>query len=196
MQLVLASTGSNAITVKAARDGGACYQGEVFVSLDAMERIFGPARRLGDPVWAIRVERDGHADQVVTAFIHPHADTTDPRRTRGRAARWVVTSLDDTAYGPVIRAIRAGLTDTERGFSMGSGAATGDDRTAAERVAAAYPPPVMGHPMPIAAIFDTAHPRHLEGAGLRHLYDTDPAVRARIDARLDGTAGVLVPVTS
>ena len=195
MQLVLTSTGSNAMTVKAARDDGAGYQGEVFVSMDAMERIFGPARKLGDPVWVIRVERDGYADRIVTALVHPHADNGfNPRQNPVQVARWVVTGHDDTSYGPVIRAIRAGLTDAERVNAIGFGPAADDaPLTAAERVAAAYPPPVMGYAMPLAAIFDTGHERYLEGAALRHLYDTDDAVRAHIDARLDGTAGVLVP---
>lgn len=49
---------------------------------------------------------------------------------------------------------------------------------------AVYPPPVLGNYMPLSAIFDPAHERYLEGAAVRHLYETDLDVKRCIDTRL------------
>jgi hypothetical protein len=59
--------------------------------------------------------------------------------------------------------------------------------TPQRRVAAVYPPPVLGHPMPLAGIFDPAHERYLEGKAVRVLYEMDHQVRKYLDGCIAGT---------
>ena len=51
----------------------------------------------------------------------------------------------------------------------------------ADRVSKVMPGPIMGKDMPLSGVFDPGHKRYSEGAQLRALYDSDPAVRVIID---------------
>jgi DNA polymerase III subunit alpha len=50
-----------------------------------------------------------------------------------------------------------------------------------DRITKAFPPAVMGKDIPLAGIFDTAHPRHGEAGEIRGLYEAEQEVRQVLD---------------
>jgi DNA polymerase-3 subunit alpha len=50
-----------------------------------------------------------------------------------------------------------------------------------ERLTKVMPPPVMGKDLPLAAIFDSAHPRYNEAGEFRSLYESDPDAKRVVD---------------
>ena len=102
----------------------------------------------------------------------PDVDVDFDERRRGEVIRYVTDRYGEervaqiVTYG-TIKAKQA-LKDASRvlgyPFSMG------------ERLTKAMPPPVMGKDIPLAGIFDPAHPRHGEAEEFRQLHAGDPEV--------------------
>jgi hypothetical protein len=69
---------------------------------------------------------------------------------------------------------KAAIEDAARDLNLRPGVA--------KTILAAFPPPVQGVEIPLAAIFDGTHPRYLECDELRTMYTGHPAVRSVIDA--------------
>lgn len=94
-------------------------------------------------------------------------------------------------YGPLAAAIISGIAGDMHAARLAVNAKGAIEEAArdlgfrpgvAASILAAFPPPVQGKEIPLAAIFDGTHPRFLECDGLRTMYAAHPAVKSVVDA--------------
>ncbi|MEI5103766.1 DNA polymerase III subunit alpha [Streptomyces sp. PmtG] len=107
----------------------------------------------------------------------PDVDLDFDDRQRDRMVRYVTEKYGDgfTALVNTFGKIKAknAIKDSSRvlGYPYAHG----------ERITKALPPDQNGKPAPLAALFDTAHPRYAETGEIRRMYDSEPDVRRVID---------------
>jgi DNA polymerase-3 subunit alpha len=109
----------------------------------------------------------------------PDIDIDFDERRRGDMIRYVTEKYGEDRVAQIITystiKAKAAIKDSARvlygqpGYSV------------ADRISKAMPAPIMGKDIPLAAIFDAAHPRYAEAAEVRALYEADPQVKEIID---------------
>jgi DNA polymerase-3 subunit alpha len=107
----------------------------------------------------------------------PDIDIDFDERRRGDVIRYVTDKWGEDKVAQIITygTIKAKAAVKDAARVLGFPYALGD------RITKAFPPAVMGKDIPLAGIFDAAHPRHAEAGELRKLYEDDTEVRRVID---------------
>ncbi|HKD98985.1 MAG TPA: DNA polymerase III subunit alpha, partial [Micromonosporaceae bacterium] len=107
----------------------------------------------------------------------PDIDLDFDERRRGDMIRYATEKYGEERVAQIVTygtiKAKAGIKDAAR--VLGYPFALGD------RITKALPPPVMGKDIPLAGVFDTAHPRYPEAAELRALYESDQDVMRVVD---------------
>jgi DNA polymerase-3 subunit alpha len=107
----------------------------------------------------------------------PDIDIDFDERGRGDVIRYVTRKYGDDRVAQIITfgtiKAKAAVKDSARvlGFPYSVG----------DRITKVIPPPVLGRDMPLAGVFDPAHPRYGEAGELRALYRAEQPVRQVID---------------
>jgi DNA polymerase-3 subunit alpha len=107
----------------------------------------------------------------------PDIDIDFDERRRGDMIRYATEKYGDERVAQIITygTIKAKAAIKDAARVLGYPFALGD------RITKAMPPPVMGKDIPLAGIFDQAHPRYPEAAEFRALYETEDDVRKVVD---------------
>ncbi len=107
----------------------------------------------------------------------PDFDVDFDERRRGEVIRYVTEKYGDDRVCQIVTygTIKAKQAIKDAGRVLGKPFALG------EKITKAYTPPVMGKDVPIAEVFNPAHPRFGEGTEFRELYEADPEVRQVVD---------------
>jgi DNA polymerase-3 subunit alpha len=107
----------------------------------------------------------------------PDIDIDFDERRRGDMIRYATEKYGDERVAQIITygTIKAKAAIKDAARVLGYPFALGD------RITKAMPPPVMGKDIPLAGIFDSAHPRYPEAAEFRALYETEDDVRKVVD---------------
>ena len=107
----------------------------------------------------------------------PDIDLDFDERRRGDMIRYATEKYGEERVAQIVTygtiKAKAGIKDAAR--VLGYPFALGD------RITKALPPPVMGKDIPLAGVFDSAHPRYPEAAELRALYESDQDVMRVVD---------------
>jgi DNA polymerase-3 subunit alpha len=107
----------------------------------------------------------------------PDIDIDFDERGRGDVIRYVTRKYGDDRVAQIITfgTIKAKAAVKDSARVLGFPYAVGD------RITKAFPPPVLGRDMPLAGVFDAAHPRYGEAGEIRALYEAEPQIRQVID---------------
>ena len=102
----------------------------------------------------------------------PDIDMDFDERRRGEMIRYATERYGDDRVSQIITygtiKAKAAIKDSARvlGYPFSIG----------DRITKVMPPPVMGKDIPLAGIFDPAHPRYKEATEFRALYEAEPEV--------------------
>ena len=107
----------------------------------------------------------------------PDIDIDFDERRRGEVIRYCTEKYGDDRVAQIVTygTIKAKQAVKDSSRVLGYPFAMG------ERITKAMPPSVMGKDVPLAGIFDPAHPRHFEAGEFRSLYESDADVRRIVD---------------
>ncbi|HEU5455688.1 MAG TPA: DNA polymerase III subunit alpha, partial [Nocardioides sp.] len=107
----------------------------------------------------------------------PDVDIDFDERRRGEVIRYVSEKYGDDRVSMIVTygTIKAKQAVKDSSRILGYPFAMGD------RITKAMPPAVMGKDVPLAGIFDEAHPRFGEAGEFRSLYDSDNDVKQVVD---------------
>ncbi|GGM86836.1 DNA polymerase III subunit alpha [Dactylosporangium sucinum] len=107
----------------------------------------------------------------------PDIDMDFDERRRGEVIRYATEQYGSDRVSQIITygTIKAKAAIKDAARVLGHPFSLGD------RITKVMPPPVLGRDMPLAGVFDPAHPRHAEAAELRRLYQSEPDVREVVD---------------
>jgi hypothetical protein len=137
--------------------------------LDETRKTAGPGPVTAVPVTAAMLAAAFRRLRVVT--VHPDGM---PFGYRPLAAAIIAGFAEDTRTTRATADAKAAIEEAARDLDFRPGVAAS--------ILAAFPPPVQGKEIPLAAIFDGTHPRFLECDELRAMYAAHPAVKKVIDA--------------
>ena len=103
----------------------------------------------------------------------PDFDIDFDERRRGEVIRYVSDKYGEDKVAQIVTygTIKAKQALKDAARVLGKPFAVG------EQLTKAYPEPVQGRDLPLAAVFDPSHERYAEGADFRALVDTDPDAR-------------------
>ena len=104
----------------------------------------------------------------------PDIDIDFDERRRGDVIRYVTEKYGDDRVAQIVTygTIKAKAAVKDSARVLGFPYALGD------RITKVLPPAVMGKDVPLAGIFDEAHPRYSEAGEIRALYEAEAEVRA------------------
>ncbi len=107
----------------------------------------------------------------------PDFDVDFDERRRGEVIRYVSDKYGDDRVAQIVTygTIKAKQAVKDSSRVLGYPFALG------ERITKAMPPAIMGKDVPLAKLFDTAHPRYHEGGELRGLVESDADVAKVVD---------------
>lgn len=103
----------------------------------------------------------------------PDFDVDFDDRRRGEVIKYVTEKYGDDRVCQIVTfgTIKAKQAIKDAGRVLGKPYALG------EKITKVYTPPVQGKDVKIGQVFDENHPRYLEGAEFRQLYESDPEVK-------------------
>lgn len=107
----------------------------------------------------------------------PDFDVDFDDRRRGEVIKYVTEKYGDDRVCQIVTfgTIKAKQAIKDAGRVLGKPYALG------EKITKVYTPPVQGKDVKIGQVFDENHPRYLEGAEFRQLYESDPEVKEVVE---------------